>query len=76
MGRKTASALMEKTRFVSRRTTFRQQTLEACDALKERLAREAPELAFDLDALVDDLAAREVAKANRELDARKGRRAP
>lgn len=73
MGRKLSAGLVEKPQLVTRRFDLKRKTASAADELKERLAREAPELTFDFDAVVDEALAEKVAEANRELDARAAR---
>lgn len=46
------------------------------DALTERIRREAPDMTFDLGAVVDDALRVRIREANRELDARGGRTRP
>jgi hypothetical protein len=72
MARKTAPGLVLKSRKVKRKFELLEETATSADALFDRLGKEAPELAFDLDAVVNEAITQAVANANRELDARKG----
>jgi len=76
MAKKQAAGLMEKPRYVTRRFDLRQTTAAAADALTERLKRDAPELAFDFDAVVDEALTERITQANQELDQRTARVTP
>ena len=73
MVRKTAPGLVMKARRIKRRFALLEEVAAGADALNDRLAKEAPVLSFDLDAVVNDAVAGAIARANRELDARQAK---
>jgi len=70
MAKKQTAGLVKKPRYVTRRFDLKHTTAAAADALTERLKRDAPELSFDFDAVVDEALTERITQANQELDQR------
>jgi len=70
MTRKSALGLVAKPDKESIKVDVPKSRKAELDKLLERIGREAPEMTFDLGAVVDDALRVGIREANRELDAR------